>query len=275
MGYAAPSVTGHLSMADVVVRLSQHPSVESVLQIGSLATGALGSASDYDLVIVLGSGPETDPLPPWYVGITQIDHRLTDLIFVAAAEVQRLVTLTAPLSQSDPLAPILRWLQNGVIVHDRVGLANEAQHHLATGKCWIDPIRDQDAYATWFSINYNLAQTKRISRSDDPVYLATAGIRMAVYGHTDLWHGYFTLRKLAWTGDKAAVAYLQREDPAFLEAFHRFVTANSVEDKLLAYEHAARLATSAAGGLWPLDVTVMNIDQALEIWNALVGPGSV
>ncbi len=116
-----------------------------------------------------------------------------------------------------------------------------------------------------------LAQTRRLSRSDNPLYVTTAEMRMAVYGHTDLWHGYFTLRKPVWTGDKAAVAYLQREDPAFLEAFRRFVVANSVEDKLLAYEHAARLATPAVGGLWPLDATAMNVDQGLEIWNALVG----
>lgn len=97
---------------------------------------------------------------------------------------------------------------------------------------------------------------------------------MAVYGHTDLWHGYFTLRRMIWTGDKAVVAHLQQEDPEFLKAYRRFVAAGSVKAKLAAYEHAARLVTSVVGGLWPLDATAMNVDQALEIWETLVGTGT-
>ncbi len=50
--------------------------------------------------------------------------------------------------------------------------------------------------------------------------------------------------------------------------------AGSVEAKLVAYEQAAKLATSTMGGLWPLDATAMNVDQALVIWDTLVGTGS-
>ncbi len=207
MKVTTPSTTAGLPLAEVIARLSRQPQVESILQIGSLATGLLTEASDYDLVIVVRAATGAAALPPWYVGITQIDHRLTDLVFVSASEVEHLTALAAPVAPDNSLAPIIRWVERGAIVMDCHGLAARAKHHLAA-RSWIEPIDDQAAHATWFAINYNLSQTKRLAQAGNLLYRMTAEIRMAVYGHTDLWHGYFTLRRLPGEGDKAAVAYL-------------------------------------------------------------------
>lgn len=164
----------------------------------------------------------------------------------------------------------LNWLKNGLIVFDRSGQARRAQHKVRQG-AWLEPVADEAAYGAWFAINYNLAVAQRLVSAADPLYQTTARIRMAVYGHTDIWFGYFTIRRLAWEGDKAAARYLQQHDPAFLEAYQQFISTSSLEQKLLSYEQAARLATAPFGGLWPPGVTVMNVAETLQSWPALLG----
>ncbi len=268
MKYSA-TTTGLMSLDELIAHLSTHERVAGILQIGSLAGGTITDASDYDLVIVQRGEQGAEAQPPWYVGMTQVDHRATDLVFVAASEVERLSTLTTPIGPGDGLAPIIRWIQRGHVVFDRTGLVDRARCHLGS-KSWIEPVDDQVVHGVWFAINYNLVQTRRMLLADDALYQTTAIIRMAVYGHPDLWHGYFTLRKLPWEGDKAAVAYLSQHDPQFLEAYKQFIAEPAPAAKLLAYERAAAGVTSAWGGLWPADTTAMNVDYALETWQALL-----
>ena len=122
------------------------------------------------------------------------------------------------------------------------------------------------------SINYNLAQLRRMIQSGDVFYRQVVDIRMAVYGPSDLLFGYFSLRKITWTGDKDAVRYLTKNDPAFLRAFHQFINCSqNREAKFNAYEEAARIATAPLGGIWPEDITVMNQEGMSGIWVSLIG----
>lgn len=209
--YVARAKTTHWSLPEVTDRLANHELVTGLLQIGSLASRALTSASDYDLVIVLQDTPRL-----WYVGVTQIDRRFTDLIFVTASTVERICALETPTQFDDELAPIIRWITSGHILFDHTGQLRQAQKKMQQRE-WVQPIDDQEAYGAWFAINFNLAHAQRMIRAQDPLYRTTVQIRMAVYGHMDLWFGYFKIRKVVGKGDKAAVSYLLQQDKAFLE----------------------------------------------------------
>jgi hypothetical protein len=249
----------------VVARLQQNEQVEGLLLIGSSAKNELTPASDYDLVIFLRESPLL-----WYVGVTTIDDRFADLIFVAAAALKSILDLGAPVPQTHELEPVLRWLRTGVILFDRTGPLEHAQRKVQ-GSAWISGVEDGAAYGAWFALNYNLAVARRMACAADELYQTTAAIRMAVYGHADLWFGYFTIRKLVWEGDKPAVRYLQRNDPWFLETYQRFITAASLEHKLRLYEQAAALAAAPLGGVWPAHITAMNNAQAFQTWQKLLG----
>ena len=257
-----------LSLETVIRRLEANDQVEGVLVIGSLARGALTPASDYDIVIVLGDAPL-----PWFVGVTTIDGRLTDLVFVASATVEAVRGLSEPVAANHHLAPVIRWLRTGDIVVDRDGRLKHLQRTLQEG-AWVREIGEAARYGAWFGINYNLAVAKWMAQSDDEVYRRALLIRMAVYGHSDIWHGYFTIRGLAWDGDKAAVKYLLSEDPAYLEACEQFMRASTVEEKLDGYERVATLATAPLGGLWPPAMTVTNCPEANTIWQELLAGAS-
>ncbi len=83
--------------------------------------------------------------------------------------------------------------------------------------------------------------------SNDPLYQATVEIRISVYGHSDIWFGYFTIRQLTWQGDKEAVKYLIKHDPTFLEVYQQFIKERMLERKLSLYEKTAAITTAPVG----------------------------
>jgi hypothetical protein len=252
------------SLAALVTCLSERPQVVGILQIGSANGPAFNAASDHDLVIVLADAPR-----PWYVGVTRVEGRLTDLLFVARSTLLRVATLTGPLAADDVAAPVVRWLREGRIQFDRGGLLARAKQHVVDGD-WVAGAPAQAIHDAWFALNYNLAQTRRLLQSSDPVDRAAAEIRMAVYGHLDVWRSYFTLRRLPGAGEKAAVRFLLEHDPTFLTGYRQFVAEAEPLPKLELYEQAAALAAAPLGALWAPNVTAMNLAGGLASWQALL-----
>ena len=253
------------SLAEIITRLSQHPRVEGMMQIGSLATASFNPASDYDLVIVLTHSPQ-----PWYVGITSIEERFTALLFVARSALTTIATLAQPLAFDDDLTPIVRWLEQGQILFDRSHQLAQAQHHVSADD-WIAAVPDSAVFGAWFALNYNLAQARRLLQADDPLYHATVDIRMALYGHMDVWSSYFTIRKLWQAGEKNAIRYLHEHDLAFLSLYQRFIAEANRARKFDLYEQAAAHAMAPIGDLWILHTTAMNVPDTLSVWNELLG----
>jgi hypothetical protein len=256
--------TAAWTVDQLVARLAERKEVVGVLAIGSLGREALRPASDYDLVLVLRRA-----VRPWYVGVTEVDGRLTDLIFVDAGELGAVLELDRPITPDHPLAPVIRWLRQGRVLYSGDARLGEAREKVGTGR-WLLPPTTAAAYDAWFRINYNLAQTRRLLAAKDALYRQTAAIRMALYGHSDLWFGYFSIRRRPWEGDKAAVRYLREADPEFLVVYERLLAAAGAEEKFSAYERAAALAAAPLGGVWPVGATVMNVEQGAGVWRALL-----
>lgn len=256
--------TATWSLADVVARLSQHPHVEGIMQIGSLTATSFNPASDYDLVIILADSPQ-----PWHVGVTAIDSRFTDLLFVARSALAHIATLATPLAHDDALTPIVRWLQHGQILFDRSQHLAHAQQHVIAGN-WIAALPDTAVFGAWFALNYNLAQARRLLQANDPLYQATLDIRMALYGHRDVWWSYFTIRKLAEAGEKTAIRYLQEHDVAFLTLYQHFIAETNRVHKFDLYAQAAAHVVAPVGKLWVMNTTAMNIPDTLALWNYLL-----
>jgi hypothetical protein len=256
--------TATWSLAEVVARLSKHPQVEGILQIGSLTTATFNPASDYDIVIVLAEAPQI-----WYVGVTSIDSRFTDLLFVDQSALANIAALSEPLAIDDPLTPIVRWLLHGQILFDPSQLLAQAHGHVIA-RDWIAAIPDTALFGAWFALNYNLAQARRLLQATAPIYQATVDIRMALHGHQDVWWSYFTIRRLTEAGEKQAIRYLQEHDPAFLALYQHFITETDRARKFELYEQAAAYVVTPVGKLWTINTTAMNVPDTLQLWNQLL-----
>ncbi|MEM7117754.1 MAG: hypothetical protein AAF614_35310 [Chloroflexota bacterium] len=250
-------------MTKVIAGLSRNADVQAVLQIGSLRQQQLSPDSDYDLVLVLANLAE-----PWFVGVTEINGRFTDLIFVNQAEIDKVNALETAVAHNHPLAPIIRWLRDGEVLFSRQPIIATAQEKVQQ-QAWILPTADETRYQTWFSINYNLAQTRRMLASAKPLYQQTAVIRMANYAHADVWFGYFTLRGIEWRGDKTAVSYLQQHDPAFLAHYQALISCANPTEKFGHYQTTAAIAAQPLGGLWQNVPSLTNVKHEATLWKRL------
>lgn len=268
MDYTCRALTSAWPLATVIDRLIQHPQVDGVMQIGSTNNATFNAASDYDLVIVLADAPS-----PWYVGVTTIDERFTDLLFVASSALTQIAGLEQALAADDPLTPIVRWLQQGRILFDRSSALTHAQQHVTTGD-WLQTTPDQAVFGAWFALNYNLAQARRMLQSTEPLYQTTVDIRMAIYGHRDVWWSYFTIRRLPDTSEKNAIRYVQEHDPEFLSLYQRFIAETNRLRKFALYEQAAAHVCAPLGPIWDSNTTAMNVEGTLTLWQRLLEPNA-
>ncbi len=262
-----PATTAHLTLQAVLDRLATRPEVEGLLTIGSTSGGAVTPVSDYDLVVVVNALPVA-----LNVALTTIDGRLTDILFVAAAE------LDGGAGQWGA-AQLGRWLRAGQVVFDRAGRLGAAQ---AAARAAAEPApTDQDRYAAWFSLNYNVQQTRRLLASADPAYQLAVDLRLLFSLH-DVWRAYFTARGLGVAGEKEQARYLLAHDPAFLHAFQDCLAEAERGAKFQQYAQLAAEALAPLGRLWADGTTSVMPDpaapwqadtpaQALAFWQRLVG----
>ena len=176
---------------------------------------------------------------------------------------------------------LIRWLQAGQIAFDRAGHLDAAQCKVQSGQ-WLRPAGDGEIYASWFGVNYNVQQTRRMLASSDPGYLWAVDFRL-LYQLTDLWGSYFRVRRLPWEGEKGAIRYFQTHDPAYLDLFRACLAEPDRVRKVQLYEQLAALTLTPVGGLWPEGATAIQfavgadgelpsgtVPEALAFWENLV-----
>ena len=270
----AQAKTNGMTLAEVIDRLAQNKIVTGLLVIGSASKDKLTPSSDYDLVIVLAENHL-----PLHVGVTYIDGRFTDLIFLTTAQFEQILALETAIDEDEWLGRIIRWVQEGTIAFDRRGHLAQAQEKVTQGQ-WLQVKDKVDGYNPWFRVNYNLSQNKRMLTSNDPVYQTVVDLRVALYGSADLFFSYFAIRNLPWSGEKDAVRYLLAHDPAYLDLFQKFISEGDRERKFEIYEELAELTVAPAGSIWQDDVSVMTFErkvglsviaEAVDFWDELVG----
>ena len=256
------SQSNRLTLDQIVRRLGQNDLVDGVVVMGSGGTNALTDASDYDLLVVLRHMPA-----PMGVALTYIDGRLTDIVFTTTAVIDGLID-AGDVPSGSREASIVRWLRTGKVLFDRTGRLGRLQEK-ASSTAIIASVRPGDTYRTWFAVNFNLTQTRRMLLADDAVYGTTVDVRLLFSLH-EVWVAYFLVRGLEWSGDKEAIRYLQRNDAAFLDQFQTCLAATDRADKVARYEKLAARALEPAGGLWEAGSTAIQFEGADEVTQATV-----
>ncbi len=270
-------LTTELSLGEVIARLSEKRAVEGVLVMGSGGTADMHPASDYDLYVVLNDMPS-----PLYLVVTEIDHRLAEIYFGSAEKLEGYLAAEPPLQPVDIDAAVIRWLQTGRIAFDRSGLMSAAQEKFRerAWQDWFKPHTDLQLHQTWFSVNYNLAQTRRMLASPDPVYRTAVDLRL-LYTIMEVWQAYFKLRRLPSLGEKHDIRYLAANEPEYLDLFRCCLAEPEPARKFELYRRLAELALAPMGGLWREVTTAMQLrgetvcqpdtlDNALAFWRELV-----
>jgi hypothetical protein len=230
--------------------------------VGSTATNTLRPGSDYDVVVIIN-----EPALPLLVGLTTVGGRLTDLVFATVQEVEELLAGARPPAETWP-SRLARWVALGRIVFDRSGRLKKLSRMLTDRP--LLPASEHASHETWFSLNYDLAQNRRLAASADPVDRLALQIRL-LYGVFGLLAGYFRLRGLDWTGEKAAVRYLESNDPGYLAALLACLDEVEPGRRMARYEALAERTLSPVGGVWKPGATNFQFRPGSQVSPELLG----
>ena len=282
MKVTRPSKTSATTFDEVLRRLQVQPVVDGLMVVGSAARGELQPASDYDLVVLISDMPV-----PVDMGVTVINRRNTDLIFITTAQLDTIIEGDEPVDPYTFLGRAFLRMADGRIEFDRSGRLRNAQRKLAKGVT-LQLLDDETKYLRWWLMNMFLRVARRMVQSDDPVYAQAAQLHlmgMLDYAMTD----YFNFRDLLWKGEKDAVRYWAENDPDVLRLFMECLEQPDPGCKLKLYEELSAATASPMGGLWETDDTSLHVQndahatasdvsaltqKALDFWEDLVAPSS-
>ena len=224
-----------MTLRELIDRLSTRPVVDGLAVIGSGADGTMSEASDYDLFIVL-----KDPPLRIVGGVTQADGRMVDLIFSTVTEIDRLLNAKDGEAEADGISgTIVRWMKSARIEIERNGRLKRLQGKARSG---LKPSVHGEGHlkSRLDKASYNLAHTRRMMGSSDPVYLEAIDLRL-LYQLSDLMVDYFAVRGLPYQGEKTAIRYWKAQDGAYYRLFRKCLEER---DRGLRVELYGRLATA-------------------------------
>ena len=259
----------------LVERLKQSTKVDGLMLLGSTGQPTLNAFSDRDLLIVLD---ERDPTIT--NGAVYCDDVLVDLVFATRQQIDDLITAEPDsISLSDPRASFFNWVPSTTIVLDRGGRLESLRKALS-GHGPGPKLTEGESVKRADRVLYNLAQTRRMSRSPDSVYQQAVDLRM-LYQLADLMVDYFNLRGLPWRGEKEAIRYWQSFDAGYLDLFMRCYWERRRPERVSLYAELVKATIEPVDFQWdtggpnfvlspPKDMTRENLERAQRFWQSLL-----
>lgn len=246
------------TLEELLARLRRSQAVDAVAIIGSAAEGNLNATSDYDLLIVL-----KEPPVPLAGGVTYLDGRLTDIVFAVPEDIERLNAAAAEeISMYGIQGSIVRWMPTARIEFDSSGGLSRLQEKAKAGM-QLRPLDKGEIYSRYDRAGYNLAHTKRMLASGDPVQQTAIDMRL-LYQLADLMVDYFQVRGLPWQGEKKAVSYWKSQDPDYLSLFVKCLDERDRARKVSLYDELAQVTMAPVGVLWTTGDTRFRLEPDSE-----------
>ena len=248
-----------MTLQEFIARLRRSNSIVALAIIGSAAQARTDIASDYDLLIVLENPPV-----PLTGGVTFIEDRFTDIVFMTLKEIRRLSQVDhSQISMNSPEGTFLRWMQTARIEFDKSGYLDQIQKESQEGLP-LKPLDEGEIYSRFDKASYNLAHTQRMLTSDNPDYHLAVDMRL-LYQMADLMVDYFLVRELPWQGEKHAVRYWKSHDPGYLDLFIKYINEKNRNRKVDLYHRLASETMAPVGTLWQAGETRLRLGPASEM----------
>jgi len=266
-----------MTRKELTTRLRQSTLVDGMAAMGSAGEDRLNPASDYDLLIVLVDKPL-----PITGGVTYVEGRFADIIFTTSEDIARLTrTGHNAIPQGSLEGTIVTWMETARIEFDKSGCLTCLQKRAREG-LQLRPPSEGEKLSRLDKASYNLAHTKRMLASDDPVYHAAVDLRL-LYQLSDLMVDYFLVRGLLWPGEKEAIRYWNLSDRGYLELFMKCLKEKDRARQVGYYEELAGMTMAPVGTLWKTgatqfrlspdsEMTQEKLESAEAFWESLLKP---
>lgn len=247
----------------LVARLSAHRQVAGIVLGGSHAKGRETPWSDLDLLLVLS---ELDL--PFTLVTTTVGGTLTEIICCTVDDLRRAASGKSPAHWD--ANSFVRFFA-GRVLFDRDGVIARAVAWAADQPA---PGPDFDPFSRWRHAQYNVRQTRRYLTSGEEA-ARTAVVARMLYSLHDVLRDYFTMRNMAWPGDKEALSYWQEHEPALRRAWLAAVAETDIDRKVVAWQAMFPLVYARFGGVADPDMVLIQpadgitVTRAYESWQRL------
>jgi hypothetical protein len=219
------------TVPELVARLAAHGAVVGLVRYGNRPVGATGTAGDLDLFVLVDDRPPELESVHFYVGDLPVDLN---------------VRIWRDLERDEPLTPIDGDIYRGEVIYDRDG--DLAARLRALAARWEQPPPPLSAHDIAF-IRFGHRHSLDGARGR----LASAPIPCRLILETNLYwlvQNYFLMRQLPFRGEKVALRYLERHEPAIWEDIGRFYAASDLGERLAIAEALGERVLAPVGGLW-------------------------
>ncbi|MEI8328297.1 MAG: nucleotidyltransferase domain-containing protein [Candidatus Taylorbacteria bacterium] len=252
--------TEQINIDQIIVKLSNNQNVDALLLCGSTATQTRTTSSDYDLVVIVKDKPEK--LVSMFAMISNVP---ADIFFFTILEIE---TILKNMSVKDGAETwLLNWLETGKISFDKSGALTKLQE---TRKDIKKPDNFSVAKSYEYKINYNLLTNTRYFESNDELYHAALEIRL-MYSIVEALVGYFAMRDINWEGEKSAILYLRKNDPAYLKVFESACRKTTLSRKFTSYKKFVEESFYGKYKKWNGDIVASMDGDSEGFWQGIQG----
>jgi predicted nucleotidyltransferase len=214
------------SLPNLIEKIKSSERVMGIFTTGTTAT-KMNSSSDIDLVVVLDKNSED--IKAIY---TMIEKRFSDIFFFDMDFLNKLKE-KREVSGNNFDGIFLEWLAQGKIEYDPKNILLALKEKISKNQL-LQYITDSEKKDFWVKINYNFIANSRYYNSEDKIYHQALEFRL-LYSVIELITAYFSFRDIPWRGEKAAVKYLEQNDPEFLATFQKYSESSTLDEKMKYY----------------------------------------
>jgi len=215
------------SLSNLMEKLKSSPRVKGIFSTGTTAT-KMNPSSDIDFVVVIDKNLED--IKSVY---TMIENRFSDIFFFDIDFLKQLKD-KSEVSGNNFDGIFLEWLKKGKIEYDPENLLQLLKSKIEKTSP-MQKVANSEKRDFWIKTNYNFIANSRYYNSKDEFYHKALELRL-LYSVIELITAYFSFRGIPWRGEKAAVKYLEQNDPDFLATFQKYSESNTLAEKMKYYE---------------------------------------
>ncbi len=229
------------TLKEIVDNLQKNTDADAMFLTGSHGVGASKPYSDLDLVIILHENMQhIRSIYQW------IDGMFADIFFFDRHDLKRIQS-AKEISANSMDAIFISWLQKADILFDKTGTITAMKEDKTFEQRCV--MSQNEQWDVWQKINYNLVANIRYFKSNDPLYHDALEIRL-LHSVSELISGYFTLRGMAWRGEKHAVEYIKKSAPEFYRFFQQYLVANDLQSRFILYKKMAECVFPSGSLIW-------------------------
>ena len=222
------------TVQELIARLTAQPAVAGIVRYGNRPVDATGAGGDLDLFVLVDDRPPELESLHFYVGGVPVDLN---------------VRTWRDLERNEPLTPIDGDIYRGEVVYDRDGdLVLRLGALAARWEQPPPPLSAHDVAFIRFGHRHSLDSARgRLAADPIPCRLI---LEANLYW---LVQNYFLVRRLPFRGEKAALRYLERHEPAIWRDIERFYATTDLGERLALAEALGERVLVPVGGLWQRD----------------------